>query len=166
MFFIISASAVLVIAVVFLVNNYLLDNKIMGALGLVKGPTAEVTKESGIGNKPVPEVSVTKDKDGYGLQIMTRGYTHVKSVEILVGYSYKGKENPSMVASGVPQQDSYWAHFRFESCSRGDCVRYKVKEARFSLTLNYEDGESRDFTSIISLDSVTDNTLISLNPSI
>ena len=116
--------------------------------------------------KTIPSVLVTRDSDGYGLQIMARDFEGVKKVEMLVGYSYRGKENPSMVASGSPQQNSYWAHFRFESCSRGDCIRYKVNEAEFQLTLNYSDGESKDYTSVIKIPQVTKDTLISLNPSL
>lgn len=116
--------------------------------------------------KTVPSVLVTRDNDGYGLQILARDFEGVKKVEMLIGYSYKGKDNPSMVASGAPQQNSYWAHFRFESCSRGDCVKYKVNEARFQLTLNYTDNESKDYTSVINIPEVSKDTIISLIPSL
>lgn len=114
--------------------------------------------------KKTPTVLVTKDKDGYGLQILARGFKNVRKVEMLVKYQYRGKENPSLVASGTPQQDSYWAHFRFESCSRGDCVRFKTDQADFRLTLNYEDGESREYQSPVKLADVSQETPISLNP--
>lgn len=114
--------------------------------------------------KSEPAVLVTRDSDGYGLQIMSRGFSGVKKVEMLVGYTYNGKQNPSMVAAGAPQQESFWAHFRFESCSRGDCVKYKVNEAKFQLTLNYLDGESKNYTSVIKIPEVSKETLISLSP--
>lgn len=113
--------------------------------------------------KSEPVVLVTRDNDGYGLQIMSRGFSGVKKVEMLVGYTYNGKQNPSMVAAGAPQQESFWAHFRFESCSRGDCVKYKVNEAKFQLTLNYLDGESKNYTAVIKIPEVSKETLISLS---
>ena len=135
-------------------------------------PVQTLEKLTPVGRAPVakevakttPSVLMTRDSDGYGLQIMARDFEGVKRVEMLVAYSYAGKQNPSMVATGSPQQNSYWAHFRFESCSRGDCVKYKVSEAKFQLTLNYLDGESKDFTSVVKIPEVTKDTLISLNP--
>lgn len=124
----------------------------------------QTTQSSSNGNKTTlvekgrPEVLVTKDKDGYGLQFLARGFKNVKKVEMLVSYSYKGKENPSLLASGLPQQDSYWAHFRFESCSRGDCLYYKVREAKFQLTLIYNDGSASDHSSTVNFSQITTNT--------
>lgn len=112
--------------------------------------------------KGVTEVLATKDKDGYGLQILARGFKNVKSVEMLVSYNYRGKENPPLLASGAPQQNSYWAHFRFESCSRGDCLYYKINEAKFQLTLTYEDGTSFDSSSVINISKVSTDTSINL----
>lgn len=110
------------------------------------------------------EVLATKDKDGYGLQILVRGFKNVKKVEMLVNYTYKGKENPPLLASGTPQQDSYWAHFRFESCSRGDCLYYKVSEAKFQLTLNYQDGESKEYSSLIKTSNISQNSPLVISP--
>ncbi len=113
--------------------------------------------------KVMPTVLVTKDKDGYGLQFEATGFEKVRKVEMLVKYLYRGKENPSLVASGAPQQNSYWAHFRFESCSRNDCVRYKTDMVDFRLTLNYDDGESREYKNSVVLFNITQKTPLKLN---
>lgn len=105
-----------------------------------------------------PQVSVSLDKDKHGIEILARHLKNVKKVEMLVGYEYKGRANPPLLASGAPQQDSYWAHFRFESCSRGECLFYPVKDADFTLTLSYADGESLDFKAPIIFSQISQDT--------
>lgn len=102
-----------------------------------------------------PQVLVIKDDDGYGLQITARGYEEVRKVEMVVSYNYKGKPNPPLLASGAPLANSYWAHFRFENCSRGDCLYYKIDEAEFRLTLTYDDGETADYSKVIHLPQIS-----------
>lgn len=152
--------AALVIALVFLIYKSVPVQTRDRILPLGQGPVKEEIV------KNAPSVLVTRDDDGHGLQIMAKDFRTVKKVEMLVGYTYKGIDNPPLLASGPPQQNSYWAHFRFESCSRGDCIYYKISEAKFQLTLKYEDGESRDYTSVIKLPEISKDTLISLNPSL
>ena len=101
--------------------------------------------------KESPEVVVSRDRDGYGLEITARNFSGVRKVEMVVGYDFRGRSNPPLVASGAPQQNSYWAHFRFESCSRGDCLFYKIDKAKFNLTLSFEDGETQDYRSEIEM---------------
>ena len=139
---------VLVLLVLILRKNYV-------QTGILRGGETILAKTT-------PTVLVSKDPDGYGLEISVRDFKKVRKVEMLVSYVYRGRAKPPLLASGSPQQDSYWAHFRFESCSRGDCVYYKVEEAKFNLTLNYEDGENLDFSSSIPLASVSKETLIAL----
>lgn len=120
-------------------------------------------KSSPLIKKSTPTVLATRDEDGYGLQILAKDFKNVRKVEMLIKYTYKGKENPPLVASGAPQQDSFWAHFRFESCSRGDCLYYKVNQVELNLTLSYQDGENTDYYQTVELDQVSIETLISLN---